>query len=408
MRSHLLLLSISLTLFACGNPLKADLDGDGVTGVDDCDDGNADLGAIADDSDCDGNLTADDCDDADGNSTVVADDADCDGVLTADDCDDADGNSTVVADDADCDGTLTADDCDDGDETSTIVAEDGDCDGALTADDCDDSDASLNLIDTDGDGYSTCDDDCDDTDATAYVGAAINEPSLCTHDADGDGYGDENAVSPLEAGTDCDDNDAFLEPADLDNDGYSTCDGDCDDTDIDLDLADADGDGYSTCDGDCDDTDSSLNTVCEFEVFIGFAELDGMDAQCSGVPNESMYNGGDWSDAGFTWTDTTGVTPTAITVELNRGVSCDGGNSSTKSTTLNSVDSGSHTWTDDGLGNSCQCDPTTALLSWTLSDVTGFIPNGSNSFNVSDNYYFGLTLYNGWSTSAYARVVLTY
>jgi hypothetical protein len=195
----------------------------------------------------------------------------------------------------------------------------------------------------------------------------------------------------------------------VDLDGYSTCDGDCDDTDIDLDLADADGDGYSTCDGDCDDTDSSLIAVCEAEVFIGFTELDGLSSQCSNVTNESMYNACNGTDFGFTWTDTTGVTPSAITVELNRGISCDSGSSSTKSTTLNSVGSGSHTWTDDGQSSSCQCNPTTDLLSWTLSDASGFTPNGSNSFSISDNANCeGLTLYNGWSTSAYARVVLTY
>jgi hypothetical protein len=84
------------------------------------------------------------------------------------------------------------------------------------------------------------------------------ESSLCTHDIDGDGYGDEFAASPLDAGTDCDDSDAFFESADADNDGYSTCDGDCDDSDATLNNDDADGDGYSTCDGDCDDTDSSV------------------------------------------------------------------------------------------------------------------------------------------------------
>ena len=68
MRSHLLLLSASLTLFACADPLKADEDADGVTAVDDCDDNDPSVGAIAEDADCDGVVTAADCDD--GNPLV--------------------------------------------------------------------------------------------------------------------------------------------------------------------------------------------------------------------------------------------------------------------------------------------------------------------------------------------------
>ena len=76
MRSSLFLTALSLSLFACSDPLKQDLDADGVTAADDCDDNDATLGAIADDSDCDGILLADDCDDADENSTIVAEDGD--------------------------------------------------------------------------------------------------------------------------------------------------------------------------------------------------------------------------------------------------------------------------------------------------------------------------------------------
>ena len=123
------------------------------------------------------------------------------------------------------------------------------------------------MKDEDGDGYGALSvpigvmagTDCDDSDATAYVGVASNEPSLCTHDADGDGYGDENAVSPLDAGTDCDDGDASLESADIDSDGYSTCEDDCDDSDstayvgvasVEKSMCthDADGDGYGEAD----------------------------------------------------------------------------------------------------------------------------------------------------------------
>ena len=49
-------------------------------------------------------------------------------------------------------------------------------------------------------------------------------------DADDDGYGD-SAPDGVTAGTDCDDGDADLNPADLDSDGFGTCDLDCDDSD---------------------------------------------------------------------------------------------------------------------------------------------------------------------------------
>ena len=119
------LLLIAGFLWGC-SPDNRDLDMDGVNAVDDCNDEDASLLAIAGDGDCDGALTADDCDDADAASTTVATDGDCDTVLTADDCDDADDTSTTIATDADCDGVLTADDCDDDD---ALLLGDDDCDG---------------------------------------------------------------------------------------------------------------------------------------------------------------------------------------------------------------------------------------------------------------------------------------
>ena len=83
--------------------------------------------------------------------------------------------------------------------------------------------------DLDRDGFSPGEGDCDDEDPEVYPGAASNEPLLCTRDADGDGYGDAQALAPVNAGTDCDDSDSELNPEDNDEDGYSSCEGDCDD-----------------------------------------------------------------------------------------------------------------------------------------------------------------------------------
>jgi hypothetical protein len=130
-------------------PDVIDNDGDGVPAEEDCDDANADLGAIAEDADCDGTLTADDCDDADAASTIVAEDGDCDGTLTADDCDDDDATSTIVADDADCDGVLTGDDCDD---TLGTVQLCGTCQDALDSGFA--TTSAYVPLDLDGDGSS--------------------------------------------------------------------------------------------------------------------------------------------------------------------------------------------------------------------------------------------------------------
>ncbi len=187
--------------------------------------------------------------------------------------------------------------------------------------------ASGEAVDGDGDGYSG-DEDCDDTDSSIYSGA----PETCDEvdndcddevdedagdpyyrDSDGDGHGDpgEEQVACAEpdgfvsAGTDCDDDNAEINPdaleicdpdeLSLDND----CDGlvDAEDDSLDPSTAgswypDNDGDGYgdaansilacsqpsdTTDDGtDCDDTNA--------EVFPEAEEVcDGVDNDCDGT-----------------------------------------------------------------------------------------------------------------------------
>ena len=151
----------------------------------DCDDNDA---TTVNDMDCDGFTTTEDCDDNDENSTSILEDADCDGVITADDCDD--GDATTV-DDMDCDGILAADDCDDMD-ASTV--NDMDCDGVLASDDCDDGDANnmeeyndcCDLIDNDGDGWIDMQDpDCEhlDQELAEHLGSSCNDG--IDNDADG-------------------------------------------------------------------------------------------------------------------------------------------------------------------------------------------------------------------------------
>jgi len=107
--------------------------------------------------------------------------------------------------------------------------------------------------DEDGDGFVAeiyGGDDCDDSDPSTYPGAAeVEAPDGCMRDADGDGWGSDEAENP---GTDCDDEDASLYPADVDGDGFSPCDLDCDDADANQYPGAAEGplaDGDRNCDG---------------------------------------------------------------------------------------------------------------------------------------------------------------
>ena len=173
-----------------GSPdcVDPDLDGDGVTPPEDCDDADPDISPNAPelcdglDNDCSGAPEADevdgdgdgvmpcegDCDDTDpnafpGNPEECDDfDFDCDGSI-ADEFDDldADGLPDCIDLDADNDGWAGTADCDDLDPTSTVVATDADCDGAITAEDCDDSDPASTLVAYDPD----CDGSIDDTSA---------------------------------------------------------------------------------------------------------------------------------------------------------------------------------------------------------------------------------------------------
>lgn len=196
-----------------GDTFYLDIDGDGEGAGDgvamcalaegysanntDCDDSDTDNnndgipdGAVRNNSDTDN----------DG-LTSCGEDSDADGRIDTRDCDDND--ALVGATDADGDGFIACiNDCNDND--ASLQQSDTDGDGISScAGDCDDNDASVGVIDLDGDGFSGCIDDCldmaDDNDgdgipdsAAVFPGAAQLEPSLCTADIDGDGYGDAN------------------------------------------------------------------------------------------------------------------------------------------------------------------------------------------------------------------------
>jgi hypothetical protein len=306
-----------------------DDDGDGYTYcTTDCDDTDAALNPGTD-ADADGYSTCDDCDDADATVNPGATetwydgiDSDCDGWNDYDADYDGDPameyagscSDATLMNQTDCEGAGT---CDDGTSTDQST-----CEGAgavwtsagntwtATGYDCDDTDSTLLSLameadptacyeDVDGDGYgddspSSSDmstygviagTDCYDgfsgssVAPTVYPGAGYNEAdtTLCYEDGDGDGYGDSDSYYG-EEGTDCDDDDAALNPGvDGDADGASVC-VDCDDADATaqggLLYDDLDGDGY----GDMDDS--------------GFlsCDLTALDSDSDGVDDLSTDN----------------------------------------------------------------------------------------------------------------------
>ena len=238
------------------------------------------------------------------------------------------GSTTVIdsTTNTNCTDTGEADDntdCDDGNDTVNPGATETVADGIDQ--DCSDYDSCYQ--DSDGDHYGTatlveddaaptgtgdCDDtgesdrsdDCDDADLHTYPGAAFNEPGLgCAKDADVDGYGDENSVTPVVAGTDCDDTDINVNPSEQEicNGGIDDdCDGDVDDGDGSVTgktrwYRDFDADsygnsqqsvfactasGYVADSSDCNDSNASVNPN-EQEICNG-----GVDDDCDGLADD--------------------------------------------------------------------------------------------------------------------------
>ncbi len=326
-----LLSQISLGLTGCGDDTTTEDSGGTDTGtatvIDLDEDGWSVEQGDCDDSDplsfpggietCDG-VADEDCDD------VVDEDSAADVVTWYQD-EDQDGFGDPDVTEIDCEeppGFVTDNtDCDDGDDTVFPGASEL-CDGQLN--DCDGSGLPETESDVDGDGHVACtwdedgwdgspavtgEEDCDDGDANSYPGAdelcdgadrdcdgTVDEENALDAwttfvDADGDGYGDSldsgqtgctHPTGRVEEATDCDDDDASVNPGatEICDEQDNDCDGLVDGEDPDLGEAstyyiDHDGDGHGSTDytavaceapggfvdvdTDCDDTDAAVN-----------------------------------------------------------------------------------------------------------------------------------------------------
>ena len=146
---------------------ESDGDGDGYALCDDCDDTDASLFGLDDDSDG-FTLCTGDCNES--NPAIYPGAVDNPNDMVDQNCDGVDGS------DLDGDGyagdilaTSPVWDCNDWNATLNLDDADGDgwdtCSG-----DCDDSDPAMNLDDTDGDGWDTCSVDCDDGNPAIFPG----------------------------------------------------------------------------------------------------------------------------------------------------------------------------------------------------------------------------------------------
>ncbi len=258
---------------------------------------------------------ASDCDDADAAVNPDAEelcdglDNDCDELVDDDDDDVADPETFYT--DADADSY--------GDSAAPFEACEEPASASTRGGDCDDADPAVSPAATEV--CNDVDDDCDglvDDDDSALDTSTASETYA---DRDGDGFGDAGTSelscdAPsgyVEDGTDCDDDDAAVNPdaPEVCNALDDDCDGLVDDDDPTVDTstgstwyADADGDGYGDADSgldacellsgyadnadDCDDSDEEtyLDAVELCDDALGGTTGDGLDQDCDGTADD--------------------------------------------------------------------------------------------------------------------------
>ena len=345
-------------------PVIVDADDDGYDADEDCDDNDPTVHPFADeycdgiDNDCDGTEDEDSALDA----VTWYLDADGDGYGTDDDKDTAcAAPEGYVAEGGDCDDEDEAynpgaieDDCTDPEDydcDGEVAWADDDEDGWAACVDCDDEDPALNpdatevCDDVDNDCDGDIDDDDDDLDRTTRRNF--------WPDDDGDGYGDDSINATVscsapsgyvEENSDCDDDDADVNPSEVEvcdaDDVDEDCSGAADDDDPNVSGSsleefwpDADGDGYGdedkvstlACDApsslyvqtdsDCDDSNPNINPAaserCDAlntdEDCDGLADDDDSSVSTSGMDrwyvDDDEDGFGDEDDAGVRYCD---------------------------------------------------------------------------------------------------------
>ncbi len=292
--------------------LAPDVDGDGFTGAEDCndEDGTIHEGAaeLCDglDNDCDGEV-----DDGAADATVWYADADNDGS--------GDPAQPVTACDAPTGFVAVAGDCNDADAAYHPDAVEDDCTDPADYN----CDGSSGFADDDGDGAPACE-DCDDADGARHPGAVevcngedddcnsvVDDSADATvwyEDGDADGYGTDVTLSACDqpegyaaVAGDCNDDAPDVHPSASEENCADPTDYNCDGS---VGYADADGDGLAACE-ECDDSNPAT--------YPGATEsCNGEDDNCDGAIDEdtsvdalTFYADGDADTFGDAATPTT-------------------------------------------------------------------------------------------------------
>ena len=126
--------------------------------------------------------------------------------------------------------------------------------------------------------------------------------------------------------------------------------------------------------------------------------LNSLTSDCSSSNDRPYGCNGVW---GFTWTDTEGLTPSAVDVDMSLGVMCGAG---TRTVELNGTQIGSITSVDD-----CQCNGTVDAVAIAASTASSYNVGGVNTLTVNDaGSCEGLMHNANWGSDAYGQVTLTY
>lgn len=109
---------------------------------------------------------------------------------------------------------------------------------------------------------------------------------------------------------------------------------------------------------------------------------------------------------GFSWTDTSGIDPAKVTVQVNLGVNCSSLDMVEWPTALNGKSAGTFPVTKAD----CICPPSPDVHSWVLSDLAGYDSSGTNTFLIAtfEGVADGLSENVGWGKGVFARVTVEY